>query len=161
MQRSKAEYWSKRRVLWQQYSSSHNLRYCRRFYRLLTDRSNQLFDSAEIDLNRCKRECRCRYLAFNNWSVYMRFASSQMSLQKKHLASFHRNWKISFSLIHRSSHSSFRWFFSIVFWRFCKLISLSFWFENSFQEFSRFFSSFLRLILIHSSEILRSNNSIR
>ncbi len=66
-----------------------------------------------------------------------------------------------FSLMHYSSHSSFRWFFSVVFWRFCELISLPFWFENSFQEFFRFFLSFLRSIFIQSNEVLRSNNNIR
>jgi hypothetical protein len=159
MRRSKAEYWSNRRIFWQQYSSSHSLQYRRQFCRLLADRSNQLFDSTEIDLNRCKHECRFRYLTFNNWSVCRKSVSSQMSLRMRHLVSLHR-WKISFSSIRRRSHLLFRWLFSVVFWRFCVLISLSFWFENSFQEFFRSFSSFLRSIFIQSSEVLRSNNSI-
>jgi hypothetical protein len=45
--------------------------------------------------------------------------------------------------------------------RFCELISLSFWFENSFQEYFRSFSLFLRSIFIQSNEVLRSNNNIR
>jgi cellulose synthase/poly-beta-1,6-N-acetylglucosamine synthase-like glycosyltransferase len=76
MRRSISEYWSNRRILWQQYSSSHNSQYRRRFYRLLTDSRDQSFDSAEIDLNRCKHECRSRYSAFNNWLACMRFFSS-------------------------------------------------------------------------------------
>jgi hypothetical protein len=159
MRRSITEYWSNRRIFWQQYSSSHSSQYRRRFCRLLADRSNQLLDSAEIDLNRCRREFRCRCLAFNNWSVCKKSISSQMSLQMRHLMSFHR-WKISFSWIRRRSHLFFWWFFSIVFWRFFVLISLSFWFENSFQEFFRFFSLFLRSIFIQLSEVLRSNNNI-
>jgi hypothetical protein len=160
MRRSITEYWSNRRIFWQQYSSSHNSQFHKRFCRLLADSQNQLFDSAEIDLNRCKHEYLSRCLTFNSWSACMRFVSSQMSLRTKHLASLHRQRKISFSTIRRSSHSIFRWFFSIVFWRFCELILLSFWFENSFQEFSRFFSLFLRSIFIQSNEVLRSNNNI-
>jgi hypothetical protein len=159
MRRSKAEYWSNRRIRWQQYSSFHSSQFRRRFCRLLTDSQNQLLDSAEIDLNRCKHEYLFRCLAFNSWSACMRFVSSQMSLRTRHLASFHR-WKISFSSIRRRNHLLFRWLFSIVFWRFCVLISLSFWFENSFQEFSRSFSLFLRSIFIQSSEVLWSNSSI-
>jgi hypothetical protein len=83
-----------------------------------------------------------------------------MSLRTRHLASLHRRRKISFSTIRHSNHSLFRWLFSIVFWRFCEFILLSFWFENSFQEFSRSFSSFLRSIFIQSNEILRSDSSI-
>jgi hypothetical protein len=160
MRRSKAEYWSNRRIFWQQYSSSHSSQYRKRFFRLLADRSNQSFDSIEIDLNRCRHECRFRCLAFNNWSVCKKSVFPQMSLQMRHLVSLHR-WKISFSSIRRRNHLFFRWLFSVVFWRSCVLISLLFWFENSFQESFRSFSSFLRSIFIQSGEVLRSNSSIR
>jgi hypothetical protein len=160
MRRSKTEYWSNRWVLWQQYSSFHNSQFRKRFCRLLADSQSQLLDLAEIVLNRCKHEYLFRCLTFSSWSACMRFVSSQMFLRTRHLTSFHRRRKISFSTIRRSSHSLFRWFFSIVFWRFCELILLSFWFENSFQEFSRFFSSFLRSIFIQSNEVLRSDSNI-
>jgi hypothetical protein len=160
MRRSIIECWSIRLIFWQWYSSFHNSQFRKRFCRLLTDSQNQLFDSAEIDLNRCKHEYLSRWLTFNSWLACMRFVLSQMSLRTRHLASFHRRRKISFSTIRRSSHSLFRWLFSIVFWRFCELILLSFWFENSFQKFSRSFSSFLSSIFIQSSEILWSNNNI-
>jgi hypothetical protein len=84
-----------------------------------------------------------------------------MSLQMRHLTSLHQSWKIFFLTIRRSSYFLFRWLFSVVFWRFCELISLSFQFLNSSQEFFRSFSSSLCLIFIQSNEVLRSNNNIR
>jgi hypothetical protein len=111
MRRSIIECWSIRSIFWQWYSSSHNSQYYERFYRLLTDSQNQLFDLVENDLNRCKHECRFRYRAFNNWLICMRLVFSQMSLQMRHLASFHLRRKISFSTIRRSNHFRFRWFF--------------------------------------------------
>jgi hypothetical protein len=151
MRRSKAEYWSNRRVLWQQYSLSHSSQYHRRFFRLLANRSNQSFDSVEIDLNRCRHECRSRCLAFNNWSICRESVFSQMSLQMRHLMSLHR-WKISFSSIRRRSHLLFRWLFSVVFWRFCVLISLSFCFRShkhdrfSILRFENFFDFFWSVV---------------
>jgi hypothetical protein len=113
MRRSITEYWSNRRVLWQQYSSSYNSRYRRRSYRLLTDFQNQSLDSIEIVLNRCKHECRCRCLAFNNWLTCMKFFSRQMFLRMRHL-----KWFFSTSASIRRRNSQFSCLFQVISWLF-------------------------------------------
>jgi hypothetical protein len=155
MRRSIIEYWSNRRIFWQQYSSFHNSQYCRRFYRLLTDRSNQLFDSTEIDLNRCKRECRCRCSAFNSWSICIKLVSSQMSLRMRHWASLYRQKKISFSTIRRSSHLFFLMTF---FSRLLTFLRAHFTVVLILEFVSRIFSIFFIILSFDFHSIERSSS---
>ncbi len=137
MRRLIVEYWSNRRVLWQQYSSSHNSQYRRRFYRLLADSRDQSLDSVEIDLNRCIHECRFRCSAFNNWSACMRFFLRQMSLQMRHL-----EWFLSTSAsIHRRS-SRFSCLFQVISWLFFNVFDCDSKLRNRLENFVDFIFDF-------------------